>query len=94
MLGVLLAVVAVAIFARRAVKPVLMLAVLLSLAIWVVGENFGALATGKATDPNTGLVLALLAATFWPLAAAEQHGQSPADRRVEAAGTPRKPGAA
>jgi len=93
-LAVLLAVVAVAIFARRAVKPVLVLAGLLSLAIWVVGENFGALATGQATDPNTGLVLALLAATFWPVAAAEQGRQSAADHRVEAAGTLQEPGAA
>jgi len=66
-LGVLLAVVAVGGFARRRLKAVLVLAVLLSLAIWVVGENFGALATGKATDPNSGLLLALLAATFWPV---------------------------
>ncbi len=73
-LVVLLAVVAVGVFARRTVKPVLVLAVLLSLAIWVVGENFGALATGQATDPNSGLVLALLAAAFWPVAAVRRRG--------------------
>ncbi len=34
--------------------------------IWVVGENFGAIFTGSATDPNSGLLLALLAFAYWP----------------------------
>ncbi len=67
-LGVLLAVVAVGVFTRWTLRPVLVLAVLLSLVIWVAAENFGALATGKATDPNSGPLLALLAATYWPVA--------------------------
>jgi hypothetical protein len=29
--------------------------------IWLVGENFGAIFSGSATDPNSGLPLALLA---------------------------------
>jgi hypothetical protein len=37
-----------------------------ALAIWVVGENFGAIFTGSATDPNSGLMLALLAVAYWP----------------------------
>jgi hypothetical protein len=36
-------------------------------AIWVLGENFGALLTGQGTDPGSGLLLAALAAAFWPL---------------------------
>ncbi len=66
-LAVLFAVVAAGVFTRLPLKPVLVLAVLLSLTIWVAGQDFGALATGHATDPNTGPVLALLAATFWPV---------------------------
>ena len=39
----------------------------LALVIWVFGENFGGLLTGQATDPNTGPLLILLAAAYWPL---------------------------
>lgn len=35
-------------------------------AIWVIGEHFGAIFTGSATDPNSGLLLVLLAAAYWP----------------------------
>jgi hypothetical protein len=34
----------------------------------VVGENFGRVLTGTATDPSTGPVLLLLAVAYWPLA--------------------------
>jgi len=30
------------------------------------GENFGAIFSGSATDPNSGLPLALLAVAYWP----------------------------
>ena len=33
----------------------------LALAIWVIGEEFGQLYSGQATDPNSGLVIALTA---------------------------------
>ena len=48
--------------------PALVLSVIVALAIWVLGENSGELATGQGTDPNTGLLLVALAAAFWPLA--------------------------
>lgn len=44
----------------------LVLAVLLALTIWLVGEDLGQIATGAATDPNTGLPLILLALCYWP----------------------------
>ena len=47
-------------------RPALVLAVLTALALWVVGEDFGAIATGSATDPNSGLPLAILALGYWP----------------------------
>ena len=47
-------------------RAALLLSVLVALAIWVVGENFGGLLTGQATDPNTGPLLILLAAAYWP----------------------------
>jgi hypothetical protein len=34
---------------------------LLALAIWVVGQDFGLLYSGQATDPNTALIIALMA---------------------------------
>jgi hypothetical protein len=48
-------------------RPALLLSVIAALAIWVLGENFGEIATGQGTDPNTGLLLVALAAAFWPL---------------------------
>ncbi len=40
---------------------------MLAAAIWMVGQNFGEIATGSATDPNTGPLLVLLAAAYWPI---------------------------
>ena len=47
-------------------RAALLLSVIVGVAIWVLGENFGALLTGQGTDPNSGLVLVLLAAAYWP----------------------------
>ena len=65
--AIVLAVVAAGIFlpvpgARAAV----LLGAAAGAAIWVVGQNFGAIFTGSATDPNSGLLLILLAAAYWP----------------------------
>lgn len=50
----------------RLVRTALVVAVALSVLTWVFGEDFGGLATGHATDPNTGPLLALLAWCYWP----------------------------
>jgi hypothetical protein len=55
------------VFWPATMRAALLLSVLVALAIWVLGENFGAIATGQGTDPNTGLLLVALAAAFWPL---------------------------
>jgi hypothetical protein len=34
-----------------------------------VAEDFGGIFTGDGTDPNSGLLLVLLAAVYWPLTA-------------------------
>lgn len=47
-------------------RVAVILAIVASAVIWVVGENFGAIFTGSATDPNSGLLLGLLAAAYWP----------------------------
>jgi hypothetical protein len=65
LLATLCVVTGAAIFDDRLTRPALILAALLGLLIWTA-EGFGGLATGQATDPNTGPLLILLAACFWP----------------------------
>ena len=48
-------------------RPALVVAAVAAVVIWVTGEQFGAILTGQATDPNTGPLLILIAAAFWPL---------------------------
>jgi len=57
-----------AVWVRPLTRPGLVLAGLLGLLFWVA-QAFGGLATGMATDPNSGPLLILLAACFWPAAA-------------------------
>jgi hypothetical protein len=47
-------------------RAALIAATAAGLAIWVLGENFGQILTGMGTDPNTGPLLVLLAAAYWP----------------------------
>ena len=46
---------------RRSRGPAVAAGFVLALAIWVVGQDFGLLYTGQATDPNTALVIAVMA---------------------------------
>ena len=77
-LAVIFAVIAVAVFIPAAARPVLAVAIALSLAIWLVGENLGDIFTGQGTDPNTGPLLVLLALAYWP--------RRPLERPLPAAG--------
>ena len=54
----------------RGARAAAALAAAVALLIWVVGENFGGILAGVGTDPNTGPVLVLLAAAYWPRRAA------------------------
>ena len=47
-------------------RAALVLAVVVAAVIWVVGENFGGILSGSGTDPNSGPLLMLLAAAYWP----------------------------
>lgn len=69
LLAVLCAFVAVAVVMPRRwlVQAGLVLSVVAALAFWVA-QDFGGLFTGHGTDPNTGPLLILLAATMWPVA--------------------------
>ena len=50
----------------QAARATLVLALVAAAAIWVVGEAFGMILAGGATDPNSGPLLALLALAYWP----------------------------
>jgi hypothetical protein len=45
-----------------------LVAAVIGAVIWLT-EDFGGILTGQGTDPNTGLLLIVIAAAFWPLAA-------------------------
>ena len=55
------------VFGTAAHRPALIVAAVAAVVIWVTGEQFSAIFTGQATDPNTGPLLILIAAAFWPL---------------------------
>jgi hypothetical protein len=66
-LAVVLGLVAAGVFLPApAARAALVLAVVVAAVIWVVGENFGGIFAGSGTDPNTGPLLMLLAAAYWP----------------------------
>ena len=66
-LAVCCALVAVSVFIPALTGPGIVLAVLLALFFWLA-QDFGGIFTGTGTDPNSGLLLVLLALTFWPSA--------------------------
>jgi len=64
-LAVACAAVAVAVFVPKVLRPALVLAGLTAVLFWVA-QDFGGVFTSYGTDPNTGPLLVLLAATLWP----------------------------
>jgi hypothetical protein len=61
-------VVAIGVFLPAQVtRATLVLAILVFAAIWVAVQNFGGILAGGATDPNSGLLVIVLALTYWPL---------------------------
>ena len=64
-MAVLCALVGLGVYVSRFRRATVMLAGAVAAAIWVI-EDFGGILTGRGTDPNSGAVLVLLAATFWP----------------------------
>jgi hypothetical protein len=48
-------------------QATLVLAIVVFAVIWVAVQNFGGILAGGATDPNSGLLVVLLALIYWPL---------------------------
>jgi hypothetical protein len=68
-LAILLLVVALGVYLPGSLaNATVVLAAVIGLTFWAVGENFGALFTNGATDVNSGPLLILLAASYWRLA--------------------------
>jgi len=66
-LAIALVVIAVGVYLPRpAARATVVLAIVVAALIWVFGEAFGAILAGGATDPNSGLLLILLALSYWP----------------------------
>ena len=67
-LAIALAVIAVGVYLPvPAARATVVLAIVVAALIWVFGEAFGAILAGGATDPNSGLLLILLALAYWPV---------------------------
>jgi hypothetical protein len=64
-LAVACGLVALGVLVRPAIKPALVVSILLGLFFWFA-EGAGGILTGQGTDPNTGPLLILLAACYWP----------------------------
>ncbi len=64
------------------VKSLLWVAIALSAVFWVVGQNFGGILAGGATDPNAGPLYVLLALSLYPRPsdrAAAEHAPAASD---------------
>ena len=65
-LAAALAIVAAGVFGpARFARPVIVLALVLAVALWLA-QGLGGIFTGSGTDPDSGPLLALLALSFWP----------------------------
>jgi hypothetical protein len=49
-----------------AARAAVVLAIVVAAVLWVVGQAFGGILAGRATDPDSGLLLILLALAYWP----------------------------
>jgi hypothetical protein len=66
-LAFVLAVIAVGVFlSAPAVRVTVVLAVVISVIIWFVGQDLGTILAGDATDVNSGPLLVLIALAYWP----------------------------
>ena len=88
-LAVMLAIIAVGVYLPTPLaRATLLLAIVVATLIWVIGEAFGGILAGGATDPQSGLLLIVLALAYWPartMAAAPNPAGQPAGPAREGA---------
>ena len=66
-LALALAAIAVGVYLPApAARAAVVLAIVVAAVIWVVGQAFGGILAGRATDPGSGPLLLLLALAYWP----------------------------
>jgi hypothetical protein len=58
-------------------RTFLWLAIYLNVIYWVIGQGFGGIATGTATDPNAGPLFVLLACAMFPLVSVRSADPTP-----------------
>jgi hypothetical protein len=63
------AVIGIGVAAGWQVRPLLTIAIVLNLAYWVLGQGFGGIFQGGATDPNAGLLFVVLSLAVWSVLA-------------------------
>ena len=83
--------IAVAVARNWRARDFLILAAVLNLIYWAVGQGFGGIFAGGATDPNAGLLFIVLAYTMYTLVPYEQR-VAPATRRDPGARSVTTPG--
>jgi hypothetical protein len=74
-LAVLCLLVASGVFARPTLRPALVVAIGLGLLFWLA-QGLGGILTGQGTDPNTGPLLVLLAACYWPVRSSSRSAEA------------------
>jgi hypothetical protein len=70
------AAIGIAVAANWRARPFLALAVVLNLAYWTLGQGFGGIFEGGATDPNAGLLFIVLALALWSLTSGDERGRA------------------
>ncbi len=69
LLAIICVAVAIGVFLNpRIAQATCVVAIVAFALIWIAVQNFGGILAGGATDPNSGLLVILLALIYWPLA--------------------------
>jgi hypothetical protein len=66
---------------KRTARTGALLGALAAVAIWVIGEGFGQIYTGRATDPNSGPLLLLMASTVFAATSRQESLTPPRPKR-------------
>jgi hypothetical protein len=92
LLALLSAAIALAVLLDWRPRGFLIVAIVLGLAYWVVGEGFGGIFAGGATDPNSGPLWVLLACSVYAVLPASVPAVGVRSPRARVSGKPRSTG--